>query len=174
MKNRRGFSRLRIALAVSVRASLATAQNRHVVLSRYNQSYMSLIVVGSVAYDGVETPHGKVDRMLGGAAPTFPWPPAISRKVSIVAVVGDDFAQEDIDLLASRGIDLEGLERVARQDLLLGRRILAGHERSRDAAHRSERLRRLQSQAAGELPDRAVPAAGQHPARACSAACARR
>ena len=45
--------------------------------------------------------------------------------VKIVGVVGDDFAQEDIDLLASRKIDLAGLERVARQDLLLGRRLFA-------------------------------------------------
>ena len=74
---------------------------------------MSLIVVGSVAYDGVETPHGKVDRMLGGAATYIALAASYFTPVKIVAVVGDDFAQEDVDLLASRGIDLEGLERVA-------------------------------------------------------------
>src|SRR5215469_14167537 len=73
---------------------------------------MSLIVVGSVAYDGVETPHGKVDRMLGGAATYIALSAAYFTPVKIVAVVGDDFAQEDVDLLASRRIDLEGLERV--------------------------------------------------------------
>jgi sugar/nucleoside kinase (ribokinase family) len=72
----------------------------------------SLIVVGSVAYDGVETPHGKVDRMLGGAATYIALSAAYFTPVKIVAVVGDDFAQEDTDLLASRDIDLEGLERV--------------------------------------------------------------
>jgi sugar/nucleoside kinase (ribokinase family) len=74
---------------------------------------MSLIVVGSVAYDGVETPHGKVDRMLGGAATYIGLSASYFTPVKIVAVVGDDFAQEDIDLLASRNIDLSGLERVA-------------------------------------------------------------
>jgi len=73
---------------------------------------MSLIVVGSVAYDGVETPHGKVDRMLGGAATYIALSAGYFTKVGIVAVVGDDFAQEDYDLLAGRGIDLSGLERV--------------------------------------------------------------
>jgi sugar/nucleoside kinase (ribokinase family) len=72
---------------------------------------MSLVVVGSVAYDGVETPHGKVDRMLGGAATYISLAASYFTPVRVVAVVGDDFAAEDVDLLASRGIDLEGLER---------------------------------------------------------------
>jgi sugar/nucleoside kinase (ribokinase family) len=74
---------------------------------------MSLVVVGSVAYDGVETPHGKVDRMLGGAATYIALSAGYFAPVKIVAVVGDDFASEDVDLLASRQIDLAGLERVA-------------------------------------------------------------
>jgi sugar/nucleoside kinase (ribokinase family) len=73
---------------------------------------MSLIIVGSVAYDGVETPHGRVDRMLGGAATYIALAASYFTRAGIVAVVGDDFAQEDVDLLASREIDLEGLERV--------------------------------------------------------------
>jgi sugar/nucleoside kinase (ribokinase family) len=68
--------------------------------------------VGSVAYDGVETPHGKVDRMLGGAATYIALSAAYFTQVEIVAVVGDDFAQEDADLLTSRNIGLDGLERV--------------------------------------------------------------
>jgi len=74
---------------------------------------MSLIVVGSVAYDGVETPHGKVDRMLGGACTYISLAAAYYTEVKIVGVVGEDFAQEDIDFLASRKIDLAGLDRVA-------------------------------------------------------------
>jgi len=73
---------------------------------------MSLVVVGSVAYDGVETPHGKVDRMLGGAATYIALAASYFAPVKVVAVVGDDFEREDYDLLAGRGIDLEGLERV--------------------------------------------------------------
>src|SRR5437867_5558417 len=73
---------------------------------------MSLVVVGSVAYDGVETPHGKVERMLGGACTYIALAASFFTQPKIVAVVGDDFAQEDTDLLLSRGIDLGGLERV--------------------------------------------------------------
>src|ERR1017187_648037 len=73
---------------------------------------MALIAVGSVAYDGVETPHGKVDRMLGGACTYISLAAAYYTEVKIVAVVGEDFAQEDFDFLASRKIDLKGLDRV--------------------------------------------------------------
>jgi len=73
---------------------------------------MALVVVGSVAYDGVETPHGKVDRMLGGAATYIALAASYFTPVKIVAVVGDDFARDDAGLLESRGIDLAGLERV--------------------------------------------------------------
>src|SRR5258707_5290741 len=73
---------------------------------------MSVVVVGSVAYDGVETPHGRVERILGGACTYIALASSYFAKTKIVAVVGDDFAKEDEGFLASRGIDLEGLERV--------------------------------------------------------------
>lgn len=73
---------------------------------------MSLVVVGSVAYDGIETPHGRVDRILGGACTYISLAASYFTDVKIVAVVGDDFAREDEDFLSSRGIDLTGLERV--------------------------------------------------------------
>ncbi len=72
---------------------------------------MSIVVVGSVAYDGVETPHGKVERMLGGSCTNIALSASYFSPVKIVGVMGDDFAQEDTDLLASRGVDLDGLER---------------------------------------------------------------
>jgi len=73
---------------------------------------MSIVVVGSVAYDGIETPHGSVDRILGGACTYIALSASYFNPVKIVAVVGDDFDQEDVDFLASRNIDLAGLERV--------------------------------------------------------------
>jgi sugar/nucleoside kinase (ribokinase family) len=73
---------------------------------------MSLVVVGSVAYDGVETPHGRVDRMLGGAATYISLAASYFTQTRIVAVVGDDFADEDTRLLENHGVDIEGLERV--------------------------------------------------------------
>jgi sugar/nucleoside kinase (ribokinase family) len=78
---------------------------------RYDES-MSVVAVGSVAYDGIETPHGRVDRILGGACTYISLASSYFAKTKIVAVVGDDFAKEDEELLRSRGIDLEGLERV--------------------------------------------------------------
>src|SRR3569623_1697686 len=98
---------------MSVRIRYATRQrSRLLILTiRYNYT-MSLVVVGSVAYDGVETPHGKVDRMLGGAATYISLAASYFTQTRIVAVVGDDFAQEDADLLEGHGGDLEGLERV--------------------------------------------------------------
>jgi sugar/nucleoside kinase (ribokinase family) len=73
---------------------------------------MSLVVVGSVAYDAIETPHGKVDRALGGACTYISLASSYFTPVSIVAIVGDDFDEADFDLLRSRNIDLAGLERV--------------------------------------------------------------
>ena len=73
---------------------------------------MSVVVVGSVAYDGVETPHGRVERMLGGACTYIALASSYFAKTRIVGIVGDDFAKEDERFLASRHIDLEGLERV--------------------------------------------------------------
>ncbi len=72
---------------------------------------MSLVVAGSVAYDGVQTPYGRVERMLGGACTYVSLAASYFANVRIVAVVGEDFSPEDTDLLASRGIDLAGLER---------------------------------------------------------------
>ena len=73
---------------------------------------MSLVVVGSLAYDAVETPHGKIDRMLGGACTYIALSASFFTPVSIVGVVGDDFAAEDVKLLTGKGIDVEGMERV--------------------------------------------------------------
>ncbi len=74
---------------------------------------MSLVVIGSVAYDAIETPHGKRERTLGGACTYIALSASYFTKTSIVAIVGDDFAEEDRSLLANKGVDLEGLEQVS-------------------------------------------------------------
>ncbi len=73
---------------------------------------MSLVVIGSVAYDGIETPHGKRERTLGGACTYIALSASYFTKSSVVGVVGEDFAPADRQLLASKGVDLEGLEQV--------------------------------------------------------------
>ncbi len=72
---------------------------------------MSLLVVGSVAYDGIETPFGKVDKVPGGSA-TYASLSAsyFYNPVRLVGVVGKDFAQSDIDAFKNRKVDTEGLQ----------------------------------------------------------------
>lgn len=72
---------------------------------------MSLLVVGSVAYDALESPYGKVDRTLGGAATYFAVAASFFAKVKLVAIVGDDFPKKDEAVFHKRSIDIEGLER---------------------------------------------------------------
>ena len=72
---------------------------------------MSLLVIGSVAFDAIETPFGKTDKIIGGAATFISLSASYSLKpVNLVAVVGDDFPQSDIMLLEEHGVDVEGLQ----------------------------------------------------------------
>src|ERR671936_1141302 len=72
---------------------------------------MSLLVVGSVALDSVETPFGKADEVLGGSATFFSASASHLSRVQLVGVVGDDYPIHKLDVLAKRGVDLAGLER---------------------------------------------------------------
>jgi sugar/nucleoside kinase (ribokinase family) len=72
---------------------------------------MSILVVGSVAYDTVETPRERRERQLGGSASFFSIAALGKVAVRCVGVVGDDFRQEDLDLLASHGADTAGIVR---------------------------------------------------------------
>jgi sugar/nucleoside kinase (ribokinase family) len=71
---------------------------------------MSLLVVGSVAFDAIETPFGKVDRTLGGAASYFALSASHFTPVRVVGIVGDDFTAKDEAVLRARRIDLTGVE----------------------------------------------------------------
>ncbi|MGH7932725.1 MAG: PfkB family carbohydrate kinase [Candidatus Binataceae bacterium] len=73
---------------------------------------MSIVVVGTVAYDTVETPHGGVTEVLGGSAAFFALAARFFAPVSVVAVVGSDFKPEHERLFAERNIDLRGLARL--------------------------------------------------------------
>ena len=74
---------------------------------------MSVLVVGSVAYDSVVTPAGSRQDVLGGSATYFSIAASYFTPVSIVAVVGDDFLPEHVDLLKGHRVDTSGLERSA-------------------------------------------------------------
>ena len=71
----------------------------------------NLLVVGSVAFDSVKTPFGEVSNVLGGSATYFSTSASFFTQVDLIAVVGDDFPNEHLQFLSSRGINLEGLER---------------------------------------------------------------
>ena len=74
---------------------------------------MALLVVGSVAFDSIRTPHGQVETVVGGSATYFAVTASFFTPVRIVAVVGEDFGEEQLRVFASRPIDTIGLERVA-------------------------------------------------------------
>ena len=85
---------------------------------------MSLLVVGSVAFDALESPYGKVDRTVGGAATYFSVAASFFTHVNLVAVVGDDFTEKDAAIFRGRKIDTEGVERVAGKSFFWAGRYL--------------------------------------------------
>jgi sugar/nucleoside kinase (ribokinase family) len=73
---------------------------------------MAVTVVGSVAFDALETPFGRRERILGGAATHFSLAASFFTDVYVVGVVGDDFGQTEFDVFRSRGINTDDLEQV--------------------------------------------------------------
>src|SRR5262245_7820791 len=73
---------------------------------------MSLLVVGSVAFDAVETPFGKCEKMLGGSASHFSISASFFTDVSIVGVVGGDFTEAEQQVFDALGVGTGDLERI--------------------------------------------------------------
>ena len=72
---------------------------------------MSLMVVGSMAFDALETPFGKVDRIIGGSATYAAWAASnFTNDIKQVSIIGGDFPQEEIDKLMHRGVNFDGVE----------------------------------------------------------------
>jgi len=72
---------------------------------------MSLIIVGTVAFDSIETPFGKAERVVGGAALYGSIAAShFTDQVQLVSIIGGDFPQQELDYMASRGIDQKGLQ----------------------------------------------------------------
>lgn len=70
-----------------------------------------LLIVGTVAFDAIETPFGKTDKILGGAATYIGLSSSrFTVDNAIVSIVGDDFPEEHLNLLTSNGINIEGIE----------------------------------------------------------------
>lgn len=73
---------------------------------------MSIVVVGTVAFDTIETPFGRGENVLGGSATYFSTSASFFTDVSLVAVVGEDFPEEHVGFLKSRDINTDGLQRI--------------------------------------------------------------
>ncbi len=72
---------------------------------------MSLLIVGTMAFDALETPFGKVDRIIGGSATYAAWAASnFTKSINQVSIVGGDFPQEEINALKDRGVAFEGVE----------------------------------------------------------------
>ena len=72
---------------------------------------MSLIVVGTMAFDALETPFGKVDKIIGGSATYVAWSASnFTQPIKQVSIIGGDFPQEEIEKLHKRGVEFEGVE----------------------------------------------------------------
>ena len=71
---------------------------------------MSLVVVGSMAFDAIETPFGKSDKIVGGAGTYIAWCASNFTPVKQISVVGGDFPQEELDALTNRNVNLEGVQ----------------------------------------------------------------
>jgi sugar/nucleoside kinase (ribokinase family) len=71
---------------------------------------MSLLVVGSMAFDSIRSPFGEVERVIGGSATYFSLAASYLTSVRLVSVVGRDFPKGTLDMLSARGIDLQGLK----------------------------------------------------------------
>lgn len=72
---------------------------------------MSVVVVGSMAFDAIETPFGKSNKIVGGAATYIAWSAShFTQPIQQISVVGGDFPQEELDMLAARGVQLEGVQ----------------------------------------------------------------
>lgn len=74
---------------------------------------MSILVVGSVAFDSIQTPSGTADRCLGGAATHFALAASFFTQVRVIGVVGEDFTEKQEAVFSARGIDTEGIEHIA-------------------------------------------------------------
>ena len=72
---------------------------------------MSLLVVGSMAFDAIETPFGKSDKIIGGAGTYIAWSASnFTKPIKQISVVGGDFPHEQLDALSARGVELEGVQ----------------------------------------------------------------
>ena len=124
---------------------------------------MSIVVVGTVAFDTIEAPWGKAERVIGGSATYFSLAASHFTPVKLVAVVGADLLAEHRAILEDRGVDLEGLvvESGGKTFFWAGRYGEDPNERE-TLVHRPQRLRAIQAGASGVVLLEPVALPRQH------------
>jgi sugar/nucleoside kinase (ribokinase family) len=91
----------------------------------YLYYFMSLICVGSMAYDAIETPFGKRERIIGGSAVYVAYAAAnFVKPINLVSIIGNDFDEEEIKALEARGVSFEGVEKVKNKSPFSGAGVI--------------------------------------------------
>ena len=101
---------------------------------------MSILVVGSVAFDTLKTPYGERQKILGGAATYFSLSASYFTDVRVVAVVGEDFTPENEAVMTKPRRRHPRHSAREREDFPLDRRVRRERQRGQDAQHRAERF----------------------------------
>ena len=103
---------------------------------------MSILAVGSIAFDSIATPAGRAENVVGGSATYFSLAASYFTEVRVVAVVGEDFTAEHENILKKRGVDTRGIEHAKGKTFRWGGHYLE-FERSQDGLHGTQRLREI-------------------------------
>ncbi len=126
---------------------------------------MSLVVIGSIAFDAVKSPFGEREKMLGGAAVHFSLAASFFTDVRVVGPVGDDFGESEYAVLHGRGVNTDDIEHVEGGKTFFWK----GHyDFDLNQAHTDDtqlgRVRRVRAEAVGDLEERRPPVPREHPA----------
>jgi sugar/nucleoside kinase (ribokinase family) len=74
---------------------------------------MSILTVGTMAFDTIETPYGRVEKVIGGACTYISWAASYwCNNINLVSIVGDDFPESEVNQLQNRGVSMDGLVRI--------------------------------------------------------------
>lgn len=124
---------------------------------------MSLLTVGSVAFDAIETPFGKTDKIIGGAGTYIALAAAFYKnEQNIVSVVGEDFPKEMLEELRNRNVNLDGLQiKEGEKNILLVRSLPQRYELTRHLGDRIECIGAFRSNHSCILPRQRLPNVGE-------------
>ena len=131
------------------------------IAADYREIFMSVLVVGTVAFDSIETPFGSAERILGGSASYFALGASFFAPVRVVGVIGKDFPQDYLDLFAERKIDIAGIS-ASRATRFTGAAAITKTSTARYHRTALKRAGRFRARTAGALPRRGICFSRQH------------